>query len=93
MGHSVDVLTDGRVARNVLSDADCDYDVALVDVILPGMDGDDMAEDVVLYNKKTKIILMSGLAQSAEDYPSNLFLPKPFSIDYLESLLRSLEKK
>jgi DNA-binding NtrC family response regulator len=72
-------------------------DVIFLDLLLSGTDGPSVAKDIRSSTrlKNLPIILMSAHPRGkniAEEIPVNGFLPKPFSLDLLQSLLRSVLK-
>lgn len=81
-GFKVEVVDDGKVAlRRILEE---DFDLILLDVMLPGMDGFDVCREVRLKGNHTPIIMLTakgqevdrvvGLELGADDY-----VTKPFS--------------
>ncbi len=94
-GHEVTVATDGAEALKIT--LDCNFDVVLLDVGLPGLTGYDVAQvlrerkctaSIVMltaYNKEDEIV--RGLNLGADDY-----LTKPFSFAELLARLRSVTR-
>ncbi|MBW1902279.1 MAG: response regulator transcription factor [Deltaproteobacteria bacterium] len=81
-GFTVDVVDDGKVAlRRILEG---EFDLILLDVMLPGLDGFDVCREVRLKGNQTPIIMLTakgqevdrvvGLELGADDY-----VTKPFS--------------
>ena len=81
-GFNVEVVDDGKVAlRRILEE---EFDLILLDVMLPGMDGFDVCREVRLKGNHTPIIMLTakgqevdrvvGLELGADDY-----VTKPFS--------------
>ena len=87
-GYDYTALYDGMEAREHLA-ADHSYDLALLDVMLPGLNGFELMEDVQKYNipalyltaKADVASRVKGLRSGAEDY-----IVKPFEM--LELLVR-----
>ena len=94
-GYNVDTAEDGLEALKILSDENSRYDLILLDVMMPNMDGWDTLKDI-RKNKKTERIpvimitavsedqkVVSGLKIGADDY-----IVKPF---ILPNLLARIE--
>ncbi|MCQ2744225.1 MAG: response regulator transcription factor [bacterium] len=94
-GYDVDVATDGLIALKKLSDENSHYDIILLDVMMPNMDGWDTLK-AIRKNKETAHIpvimitavsedqkVVSGLKIGADDY-----IVKPF---ILPNLLARIE--
>jgi DNA-binding response OmpR family regulator len=97
-GHAVEVAADGETALDRLVEKKERFDVVVLDVMLPGKSGFDVA--AVLREKKNYVpILMltargraedvlQGFASGADDY-----LPKPFELAILIARLESLLRR
>jgi DNA-binding response OmpR family regulator len=94
--YAVDIEHDGD---NGLSAAlGEDYDLAILDVMLPGMDGFEIAKQLRVHGKNMPILMLTakdqdedivkGLNNGADDY-----LPKPFSFDVLLARIRALLRR
>jgi two-component system, OmpR family, response regulator len=96
-GWQTDVVHDGRSAYDRLL-TDAGFDVALLDWMLPGMDGVSVARRVREIGQATPILMLTargdvrdridGLDAGADDY-----LPKPFDLDELLARLRALYRR
>src|SRR5713226_2849129 len=95
-GHQVVLARDGREGFDV---ARCSgFDVILLDVMLPGMDGHSVARKLRESGNQTPVLMLTardatsdvvkGLDSGADDY-----LTKPFSIDILLARLRSVSRR
>jgi two-component system OmpR family response regulator len=95
-GHHVVVAHDGRAAFEI---ARCSpFDVILLDVMLPCMDGMAVAKKLREAGNQTPVLMLTardapidivtGLDSGADDY-----LTKPFSIDILLARLRSVSRR
>lgn len=92
-GYAVDTCGDGNDAYEQLSVEE--YDLAVLDLNLPGMDGLVLLKKIREHHLHLKVLILSarssigdkvtGLDQGADDY-----LAKPFDFEELEARIRSL---
>ena len=83
-GYRVDAVGDGREAARLLEESD--YDLAVLDVMLPGMDGLSLLKQLRDANDDTPVILLtargeevdrvSGIELGADDYVVKPFSPR-----------------
>ncbi|AUM70070.1 MULTISPECIES: heavy metal response regulator transcription factor [Pseudomonas] len=95
LGYIVDVATNGIDGLHYA--LEMDYDVVILDVMLPGKDGYGVLQGLRLY-KKTPVIMLSargtvddrvrGLREGADDY-----LAKPFSFAELVARIQALIRR
>lgn len=95
-GYAVDTCYDGVAASQLLSAET--YDLVVLDLNLPGMDGIDILKEVRRGDKEIKVLILSardsvsdkvlGLDEGANDY-----LAKPFDFEELEARIRSLLRR
>lgn len=95
-GFTVDVAHDGLTALDMAADGD--YDVILLDIMLPGRHGYAVVEDLRAQGDHTPVLLLSakdgehdvadGLDVGADDY-----LTKPFSFVVLLARIRALLRR
>jgi two-component system, OmpR family, response regulator len=95
-GHVISLAMDGPSALALAES--CEFDVMLLDVMLPGMNGIDLAKRVRARQKDTPILMLTardavpdivkGLDAGADDY-----MTKPFSFAVLLARLRALERR
>jgi PAS domain S-box-containing protein len=90
-----DVLTagDGRSALNVLT-REGNVDLLFSDVVMPGMNGIELANQVKVRFPETKILLASGYPPpEAGDLNDFDFLPKPFNMADVARKVRALHRE
>lgn len=95
-GYAVDTCYDGEEAYELITVET--YDLVVLDLNLPSMDGIDILTQVRKHNKDVKILILSardsvfdkvlGLDSGANDY-----LSKPFDFEELEARIRSLLRR
>ena len=94
--YAVDVVHDGNEGyRTAVAD---DYDVIILDIMLPGMNGYEVCRALINDGNKTPILMLTardaerdiveGLDTGADDY-----LDKPFSFDVLLARIRALLRR
>lgn len=94
--YAVDVEYDGEQGYNAASSTD--YDLILLDIMLPGMDGITISKNLRQAGVHTPILMLTakdqerdivkGLDSGADDY-----LAKPFSFDVLLARVRALLRR
>lgn len=97
-GFAVDVADNGKVGLNLALDNVEEYDVILLDWMLPGMSGIEICRNIRIENKSVPIIFLTakdtvddvvfGLESGANDY-----VRKPFSFEELLARIRVLMRK
>jgi len=95
-GHQVILARDGREGFEIARDAP--FDVIVLDLMLPGMDGLAVARKLRECRNQTPVLMLTardapgdivrGLDSGADDY-----LTKPFSIDILLARLRAVSRR
>jgi len=94
--YAVDVCHDGEEGYNTASAEE--YDLIILDVMLPGMDGFEICKKLRAERNHTPILMLTakdqnhdivhGLDTGADDY-----LPKPFSFEVLLARVRALLRR
>ncbi len=99
-GYEVEVVGDGLAALSLLtpSSGEAPFDLVVLDVMLPGMDGFALADRVRSLGNLTPILMLTakglpedvvqGLEAGADDY-----LPKPFDLPVFLARVRSLLRR
>ena len=97
-GHSVEIAGDGATAAARLEDPEGCFDLVLLDLMLPGMSGFEVARRaraagnllpiLILTAKDAVQDLVRGLEEGADDY-----LTKPFRLDELLARVRGLLRR
>jgi two-component system response regulator TctD len=97
-GHEVHPVADGRLARQRLSMPAHGYDLALLDLNLPGCSGLEVLQALRAQDRDTPVLILTargavedrvrGLDLGADDY-----LAKPFALDELEARVRALLRR
>ena len=95
-GYEVDQAYDGLTALDkVLTES---YDLVLLDLSLPKMDGMDLLSHFRERDQTTPVLILSARSQIEDkvqglDQGANDYLTKPFSFDELEARVRSLTRR
>ncbi len=96
-GYSVDYSQDGVTGLHLaISNS---YDVVVLDLMLPGMDGIEVCRKLRLEAKKSTPVLMLTARDTLEDKVSGLdagaddYLVKPFEVKELEARIRALIRR
>ncbi|MEG0283424.1 MAG: response regulator transcription factor [Erysipelotrichales bacterium] len=98
--YKVDLAGDGLEGFNMVKDNN--YELAIVDWSLPGMDGIEIIKKVREFNSRIRIIMLSakdeemdivrGLEAGANDYVTKPFSPRELSAR-IKTLLRDIDQK
>ena len=95
-GYEVDMVFDGEEAMDIISTDS--YDLIILDLNLPGMDGLDILKNMRASDNETNVLILSargGLNDKIEglDSGANDYLCKPFHFEELEARVRSLTRR
>ena len=95
-GYAVDTCNDGMAAYELITTEI--YDLIVLDLNLPGMDGIDILKEVRKTNKDIKVLILSARSSIADkvqglDVGANDYLAKPFAFEELEARIRSLLRR
>jgi two-component system OmpR family response regulator len=95
-GYEVDTCFDGEDAWDmILSES---YDLVILDLNLPGMDGMKVLKNIRMNDTETSILILSARGQLQDkidglDGGANDYLCKPFHFEELEARVRSLTRR
>lgn len=97
-GHAVDIINNGDKAYDRISLNHIDYDLVILDLMLPGMDGTTITKNIREHNITTPILILTArdemeskvdlLLSGADDY-----LVKPFSFEELNARIQALSRR
>ena len=96
-GYEIDAQMDGSGALSRIDE--CHYDVIILDLMMPKMDGLEVLRRVKANHPDIEVIMVTGLAQEktaerAMHLGAFGYLPKPFDPDELSQVVRrALEKR
>ena len=91
MGFDVEAVDDPMVALQTLSERR--FDVMLTDMVMPHMNGDQLARQALSLYPSMRVVIMSGYSEEASNRnwalpPNTIFVEKPVSRETLSSKLR-----
>ena len=95
-GYEVDTCYDWEEAlAGILTE---NYDLVVLDLNLPGMDGMEILKELRQENEETKVLILSARGQIADkvealDAGANDYMEKPFHLQELEARVRSLTRR
>lgn len=89
-GHEVHTAPDGRLGYERFVGES--WDLVLMDWVMPGMKGDELADAIKRVNPKMPVVLVTGFADrlndsGRQDSPFDLIVRKPFTRETLKGAL------
>ncbi len=92
-GYSVVTVYDGKKAQDLLRQTA--FDLAIIDIVMPGIDGIAVLKSLKKESPSTKVIMLTGYpnvnhAIESKKYGAEEFIPKPFNIDELKLTIKNL---
>ncbi|GAB1583547.1 MULTISPECIES: response regulator transcription factor [Phyllobacteriaceae] len=96
VGHTVDWETDGQAASDILDFTD--YDLVILDVMLPGLDGFEILRRLRQAKKSIPVLVLTARSEiedrvGALDLGADDYLVKPFDFRELEARARVLLRR
>lgn len=95
-GYAVEAACDGKTALEICESGK-PIDIALLDVIMPGMSGPELADRLAKLHPDVRIIFMSGYQdyqlEKYRPFSFKWFLRKPFKPDLLLATIRTALKE
>ncbi len=94
--YEVDLETNGRDGLEIAMNTQ--YDLILLDVMLPGMNGIDILKELRANNYNVPVILISALDSTEDrvnglDFGADDYISKPFSFDELAARIRAILRR
>lgn len=89
-GHGVTACADGLAAWQAFEEGADGYDLLLTDIVMPGLDGIELATRARTLRPALKVVFITGFAAMAADAPDGAarVISKPF---HLGNLTREIE--
>jgi len=97
-GYEVDVAGSAEEALPLLADGDTAYDVVVLDVMLPGMDGFSLASQLRAQGHFVPILMLTARGQAQDvlrgfEAGADDYLPKPFDLSVLLARINALLRR
>ena len=96
LGHNVTAFNSGNNMLNSLENINCNIDLVITDIIMPGLFGMRLFKEIVKKCPKSKIIVMSAHEmgenmRNLSDHPNfHGFLDKPFTLNKLKAIIKNV---
>jgi two-component system, OmpR family, copper resistance phosphate regulon response regulator CusR len=96
LGYEVDVALDGPTGERLASSGD--YDIMLLDVVLPGISGYELCRRIREKNQKVPVIMLTALGSTDDkimgfDCGADDYMVKPFEFKELIARIKALTKR
>jgi DNA-binding NtrC family response regulator len=97
LGYTVTSIQDSRIAEEVFSQNPGQFDLLIVDLNMPYLDGYELTEKILEIREDTPIILTTGFeemvdAKKMEKLGLHSFLPKPYKLNDISRCITELLK-
>jgi DNA-binding response OmpR family regulator len=93
-GFKVLTAQDAQEAMEVYEQRNCDIDLLMTDLVLPGKDGDELGREVRKLSPEVTVLLTSGYGEAANEAESPVnrtyFLAKPYSRRSLTEKIKAI---
>jgi len=94
-GYRVTVAADGKSALQAFQQADPEFDIVILDLMLPGMSGYETCRSIRSINQQIPVLVLSARTLSQDkalafDAGSDQYMTKPFALPELLSRVRNL---
>jgi len=90
-GHLLKIVNNAKDALDAIRNNQ--YDIAFIDIVMPGVDGVQLLEDIKRVEPKLPVVMMSGYSvedkkKRAEELGAVTCLKKPFEIDDVRQIIK-----
>lgn len=96
-GYQVTTVGDGREAMRMVVDEGHEFELIILDIMLPGMSGYDVCESIRAKGHETPVLILSARTLAEDrtrgfDVGADQYMTKPFDLDELLSRVKNLLK-
>jgi CheY-like chemotaxis protein len=93
LGYNIYYASSGEEALSLFDDSNFKVDLVLTDIVMPGIDGRELADRLIEKRPGIKIILMSGYSSSENEKDKNAgydYIQKPFTPKFIMNYVRKV---
>ena len=95
LGYTVVAAASGAEAVDIFEQNSEDFDLVILDMVMPGLDGAKVFDKMKALDASTKFILSSGYSRDSKaseimDRGCDAFIQKPFRLQEMSDLIKSL---
>ena len=96
-GYATQVAADGPAALGLLSSGKFQFDLVVLDLMLPGMSGYEICKEIRIFNQNLPVMVLSARSSSEDkahafDCGADQYVTKPFDLNEVLSRVRNLFK-
>ena len=96
-GYATQVVADGPAALGLLSSGQFQFDLVVLDLMLPGMSGYEICKEIRIFNQNLPVMVLSARSSSEDkahafDCGADQYVTKPFDLNEVLSRVRNLFK-